>query len=82
MESKEVTCIPSCMISEPDTSSECTIAPYRGCTCESGKVEKDDLCVDIAECDKTCAVESNGNTINVDVSAEHYNIKKERKKNK
>ncbi|XP_076095355.1 IgGFc-binding protein-like [Mytilus galloprovincialis] len=67
VESKEVTCIPSCMISEPDTSSECTIAPYRGCTCESGKVEKDDLCVDIAECDKTCAVESNGNTINVDV---------------
>ncbi|VDI75388.1 Hypothetical predicted protein [Mytilus galloprovincialis] len=67
VESKEVTCIPSCMISEPDTSSECTIAPYRGCTCESGKVEKDDLCVDIAECDKSCAVESNGNTINVDV---------------
>ena len=67
VESDKVTCIPNCMDTEADKSSECATAPYRGCTCESGKVEKDDICVDIAEC-RACSLEIDTRNYNVFVS--------------
>ncbi|XP_071161085.1 zonadhesin-like [Mytilus edulis] len=64
VESDKVTCIPNCMDTEADKSSECATAPYRGCTCESGKVEKDNICVDIAEC-RACSL---------DIDTRNYNV--------
>ncbi|XP_052105125.1 uncharacterized protein LOC127738077 isoform X2 [Mytilus californianus] len=56
VKSDSVTCIPSCMDTEADKSSDCTTAPFRGCTCESGKVDKGDRCVQESECVETCSV--------------------------
>ncbi|XP_063427422.1 uncharacterized protein LOC134710933 [Mytilus trossulus] len=64
VESDKVTCIPSCMDTEADKSSECSTAPYKGCTCASGKVEKDDSCVDLAEC-RACSIDIDTRNVNV-----------------
>lgn len=72
VESDSVTCISSCMNTQADKSSDCTTAPYKGCTCESGKVDKDDRCIPESECVPTCSVSDDKTIIQVEVCISVY----------